>query len=70
MRRREAVQSSQIEGTRTDLDQLLRYEATRSVEGLPADVRETERYVRALQLGLEAVREGGRAALGLALAHA
>lgn len=68
--RREAVQSSQIEGTRTDLDQLLRYEATRSVEGLPADVRETERYVRALQLGLEAVREGGRAALGLALVHA
>ena len=41
--RREAVKSSQIEGTRADLPQLLAYEATRGVVGLPPDVRITER---------------------------
>jgi len=61
--RREAVQSSQIEGTRTELDELLTYEATCSADGLPADVRITQRYVEALQRGLAAVRQGGRAAL-------
>ena len=35
LERREAVLSSQIEGTRTDLTQLLEYEATGSDEGLP-----------------------------------
>lgn len=67
--RREAVQSSQIEGTQTDLDQLLVYEATLGVDGLPADVLVTERYVQALQLGLDVVRQGGRAALDLALVN-
>ncbi len=62
--RREAVQSSQIEGTQADLPQLLTYEATWGLDGLPADVKVTERYVRALQHGLTAIRErGGRTAL-------
>ncbi|RDZ27329.1 Fic family protein [Lysobacter silvisoli] len=65
--RREAVQSSQIEGTRTDLDQLLTYEVTRSAEGKPADVGVTLRYVEALQHGMACVRAGGRAALTLQL---
>ncbi len=67
--RREAVMSSQIEGTRSNLHQLLTYEATQSTGGLPPDVRITERYVAALQHGLERVRVGGRAALDLALIH-
>jgi Fic family protein len=67
--RREAVMSSQIEGTKSDLHQLLTYEATHSTGGLPADVRITERYVAALQHGLERVRVGGRAVLDLALVH-
>jgi len=67
--RREAVQSSQIEGTQTDLDQLLVYEATLGLDGLPADVVVTERYVQALQDGLEAVRERGRSVIDLALVN-
>jgi Fic family protein len=67
--RREAVMSSQIEGTKSDLHQLLTYEATHSTGGLPADVRITERYVAALQHGLERIRVGGRAVLNLALIH-
>lgn len=67
--RREAVKSSQIEGTRADLPQLLAYEATRGVVGLPPDVRITERYVVALQQGLDRVRTGSRASLDLALVN-
>lgn len=65
--RREAVQSSQIEGTKTELDELLTYEVTRSPEGQPADVRVTLRYVEALQRGMEAVRANGRAAITVGL---
>jgi Fic family protein len=65
--RREAVTSSQIEGTRTDLVQLLTYEATQATGSLPPDVRVTERYVTALQHGLDRVRAGGRRALTLEL---
>lgn len=62
--RREAVQSSQIEGTRTQLHELLEYEATQSRDGLPPDATVTERYVQALDLGLGRVREiGARSAL-------
>lgn len=64
--RREAVMSSQIEGTKSDLHQLLTYEATQRTGGLPADVRITERYVTALQHGLDRVRVGG---LSLKLIH-
>lgn len=60
LERREAVLSSQIEGTRTDLTQLLEYEATGSGEELPEDAEVTLGYVRALDHGLRAVRcEGG-----------
>jgi len=59
LERREAVLSSQIEGTRTDLTQLLEYEATGSDEGLPDDVEVTLGYVRALDYGLRAVRQVG-----------
>lgn len=60
LQRREAVLSSQIEGTRTDLPQLLEYEATGSDEGLPEDATVTLGYVRALDHGLRAIRrEGG-----------
>lgn len=67
--RREAVKSSQIEGTRATLPELLAYEATRGASGLAADVRVTERYVEALQLGLDRIRQQGRKALDLALLH-
>jgi Fic family protein len=56
LERREAVLSSQIEGTRTDLTQLLEYEATGSDVGLPDDAAVTLGYVRALDHGLRAVR--------------
>ena len=65
--RREAVKSSQIEGTRANLPQLLTYEATRGTSGLPVDVKVTERYVTALQQGLDRISEGGHAALNLRL---
>ena len=65
--RREAVKSSQIEGTKATLPQLLTYEATRGIGGLPPDVKVTERYVTALQHGLTRIRDGGRAALDLRL---
>ena len=65
--RREAVKSSQIEGTRANLPDLLTYEATRGTTGLPADVKVTERYVVALQHGLQRIRQDGRPALSLAL---
>src|SRR5688572_27596494 len=67
--RREAVKSSQIEGTKTTLPQLLTYEATRGVRGLPPDVKVTERYVAALQRGLTRIRDRGRRALDLSLIH-
>jgi len=65
--RREAVQSSQIEGTKSDLRDVLAYEVTRSADGSAPDVVVTERYVEALQLGLDAVRERGRAGIDLKL---
>lgn len=62
--RREAVHSSQIEGTRSELDTLYEYECTHDATGLPADVRVTHNYVRALDQGLAAVRSAqGRQAL-------
>ena len=57
--RREAVRSSQIEGTHSGLDDLLAFEATGSEEGLPPDVQVTRNYVYALEYGLEKVRGEG-----------
>ncbi|WP_374472600.1 Fic family protein [Arenimonas sp.] len=57
--RREAVQSSQIEGTRTQLHELLEYEATQGSDGAPADAVVTGRYVQALEQGLATIRRAG-----------
>ena len=66
--RREAVQSSQIEGTKTNLPELLEYEATLGEGGVTADVRVVEQYVRALAMG-QAVLDGraGRGGISIAL---
>jgi len=57
--RREAVRSSQIEGTHTEADELFTFEATRDNAGLPPDVIETFNYVKALDLGLSTIRQAG-----------
>jgi Fic family protein len=51
--RREAVLSSQIEGTRASLSDLLLFEQSDAVENDVPDVREVSNYVRALEFGLE-----------------
>ena len=62
--RREAVRSSQIEGTSSDVNELLVYEATGSEEGLPPDVIVTLNYVKALEYGIEHIKaQGGIQAL-------
>ena len=55
--RQEAVFSSQIEGTRSSLDDLLAFEVDAAVTPPPADIVETVNYVRAMNLGLELLRE-------------
>lgn len=56
--RKEAVLSSQIEGTQSSLSDLLLYEAEGS-PGVPLDdVREVSSYVAALELGIARLREG------------
>jgi Fic family protein len=66
--RREAVQSSQIEGTKTNLPELLEYEATLGQDGAPPDVTEVERYVHALALGQEVLDgQHGRHAISIDL---
>ena len=61
--RREAVRSSQIEGTSSDVDDVLIYEATGSEEGLPTDVVVTYNYVESLEYGLQKVAQNGIKAL-------
>jgi Fic family protein len=51
--RREAVLSSQIEGTQSTLDDLLVADLEPSTPGLPDDVEEVLNYVRAMNYGLE-----------------
>lgn len=56
--RKEAVLSSQIEGTQSTLTDLLQYENAEA-PGVPEqDVREVSRYVAALQHGIERLRGG------------
>ncbi len=56
--RKEAVLSSQIEGTQSSLSDLLLFE-NQAVPGVPIDdVREVSNYVAAMQHGLERLREG------------
>ena len=51
--RREAVLSSQIEGTQSTLDDVLAYQLARRTLGLPGDVEEVIHYVRAMEYGLD-----------------
>jgi Fic family protein len=56
--RKEAVLSSQIEGTQSSLSDLLLFEHD-AVPGVPVeDVRETTNYLAALNLGLRSMEEG------------
>jgi len=54
--RKEAVLSSQIEGTQSSLQDLLAAEA-HLAEGVPSDVDEVVNYVRAMKLGLQLLPE-------------
>ncbi len=51
--RREAVLSSQIEGTQSSLEDLLAVELEPAAPGVPDDVEEVVNYVRAMNYGLE-----------------
>ena len=51
--RREAVLSSQIEGTQSTIDDVLEFELGRSRRALPTDVEEVSNYVRAMNHGLK-----------------
>ena len=65
--RREAVQSSKIEGTQSGIGDLMEYESTGDAGGLPTDVTVTLNYVKALDTGLAAVRKYGAAALDIGM---
>jgi len=51
--RREAVLSSQIEGTQASLVDVLEYEADAARKGLPADVKEVVNHIDAMNYGLQ-----------------
>ena len=53
--RREAVLSSQIEGTESTLDDVLRFELDPRTQDVPDDVEEIVNYVRAMSYGLERI---------------
>lgn len=63
--RKEAVLSSQIEGTRSSLADLLDFEAGAGPAGYPRDVREVANYVDALNRALAALRDGQEISLAL-----
>ncbi|MDP2822557.1 MAG: Fic/DOC family N-terminal domain-containing protein [Sulfuritalea sp.] len=66
--RREAVRSSQIEGSKAGVNHVFEYEATGNDQGLPTDVRVTLNYVKALDHGVREVRRvGSNQALTLSL---
>lgn len=63
--RKEAVLSSQIEGTQSTLSDLLQYENA-AAPGIPMDdVQEVSRYVQALMFGHEQIRAGAPVSLRL-----
>lgn len=51
--RREAVDSSQIEGTQSTLEDVLAFELDPHTRDLPSDVEEVVNYIRAMNYGLE-----------------
>ncbi len=55
--RREAVLSSQIEGTQSSLDDILAFEVDAPGMVQPADITETVNYVRAMNTGLRLLNE-------------
>lgn len=56
--RKEALLSSQIEGTQSSMSELLAYEST-GLEGVPIDdVKEVSNYIRAMQHGLDRLKGG------------
>ena len=55
--RREAVLSSQIEGTQSTLDDVLTFELEERLDELPQDVEEIVNYVRAMNYGLHRIEE-------------
>lgn len=63
--RKEAVLSSQIEGTQSTLVDLLEYEAGAHPRTSTEDVTEVANYVSALNLGLERLKEGSTLELAL-----
>lgn len=65
LNRREAVDSSQIEGTHTQFDELLLHELEAGTPdaATDADAEQTLNYVRAYTLGVKEVRKKGRRAL-------
>jgi len=65
LNRREAVDSSQIEGTHTGFDGLLIHEIEASASSSPddADAEETLSYVRAFMYGIKEVTTRGQSAL-------
>lgn len=56
--RKEAVLSSNIEGTQSTLDDLLQHEVDSVPNALVEDVREVSRYVEAMNHGLDSIRGG------------
>ena len=62
--RREAVDSSRIEGTQATLGELLAAEAGAAVERAPGDLKEVGNYVVAMERGLDRLRKG-KITLGL-----
>lgn len=63
--RKEAVLSSQIEGTQSTLDDLLKYESLQT-QGVPLeDVAEVSSYVAALNHGIKRINEGSPLSLRL-----
>jgi Fic family protein len=57
--RKEAVLSSQIEGTQSSLDELLLYESTQAPGAPLEDVQELINYVRAIDHGMKRLRDDG-----------
>lgn len=56
--RKEAVLSSQIEGTQSSLADLLRFEVDAAPGAPHGDVEECSRYIHALEYGLQRLKEG------------
>ena len=56
--RKEAVLSSQIEGSRSSLSDLMAFETSEAPGAPTDDIREVSNYVKALEHGLRRIREG------------